>query len=45
MGFDELITEARRYLPAEKVVSVEDAYQFAMKAHEGQMRKSGGPFL
>jgi GTP pyrophosphokinase len=45
MGFNELITEARQYLPAEKVASVEDAYQFAMKAHEGQMRKSGGPFL
>jgi guanosine-3',5'-bis(diphosphate) 3'-pyrophosphohydrolase len=45
MGFNELITEAKRYLPPEKVALVEDAYQFAMKAHEGQMRKSGEPFL
>jgi GTP pyrophosphokinase len=45
MGFSELITQAKLYLPPEKVALVEDAYQFAMKAHEGQMRKSGGPFL
>ncbi len=45
MGFNELIAEARRYLPPEKVAAVEDAYQFAMKAHEGQTRKSGGAFV
>ncbi len=45
MGFSELIDTAKRYLPPEKVVLVEDAYVFAMKAHEGQVRLSGGPYL
>ena len=33
------------YLPPDKVVLVEAAYEFASKAHEGQMRKSGDPYL
>ena len=45
MGFNELIDKAQGYLPPEKIAVVEDAYNFAMKAHEGQMRKSGEPYL
>ncbi len=45
MSFDQLIDKARGYLPPEKTVVVEDAYNFAMKAHEGQVRKSGEPYL
>jgi guanosine-3',5'-bis(diphosphate) 3'-pyrophosphohydrolase len=33
------------YLPADKLVLVESAYEFAAKAHEGQVRKNGEPFL
>ena len=45
MSFSQLIDKAREYLPPEKIVAVEDAYNFAMKAHEGQLRKSGEPYL
>ncbi|MFC2051719.1 RelA/SpoT family protein [Chloroflexota bacterium] len=45
MSYSELIEKARQYLPPEKIAAIEDAYNFAMKAHEGQMRKSGEPYL
>ncbi len=45
MGFSQLIDKAREYLPPEKIAAIEDAYNFAMKAHEGQVRKSGEPYL
>ncbi len=45
MSFSQLMDKAREYLPPEKVAAVEDAYNFAMKAHEGQLRKSGEPYL
>ncbi|MFH1031965.1 MAG: bifunctional (p)ppGpp synthetase/guanosine-3',5'-bis(diphosphate) 3'-pyrophosphohydrolase [Chloroflexota bacterium] len=45
MSYNQLIEKARQYLPAEKIPAIESAYNFAMKAHEGQVRKSGGPFL
>ena len=43
--FKELILKAKEYLPPEKLAVVEDAYNFALKAHEGQVRKSGEPYL
>ena len=45
MEFSQLIEKARQYLPLEKIAIVEDAYNFASKAHEGQVRKSGEPYL
>jgi GTP pyrophosphokinase len=45
MSFNQLIKKAQQYLPPLKVAIVEDAYNFALKAHEGQVRKSGGPYL
>ncbi len=45
MNSSQLIDKAREYLPPEKIAMVEDAYNFAMKAHEGQVRKSGEPYL
>ena len=45
MGFSQLMDKAQEYLPPEKIAMVEDAYNFAMKAHEGQLRKSGEPYL
>ncbi|MDD5038409.1 MAG: bifunctional (p)ppGpp synthetase/guanosine-3',5'-bis(diphosphate) 3'-pyrophosphohydrolase [Dehalococcoidales bacterium] len=45
MGFSELMKRAGEYLPPEKMTIVKDAYDFAMKAHEGQLRKSGEPYL
>ncbi len=45
MDFSQLKTKFQGYLPPEKVASVEDAYDFATKAHQGQVRKSGEPYL
>jgi len=35
----------RSYLPGADIAVLEDAYTFAAAAHEGQMRKSGEPFV
>jgi guanosine-3',5'-bis(diphosphate) 3'-pyrophosphohydrolase len=40
-----LFKKAKEYLPPDKVTLVEAAYTFALKAHEGQVRKSGDPYL
>jgi len=45
MSFSRLREKAQGYLPPEKIAIVEDAYNFAEKAHEGEVRKSGGPYL
>ena len=44
-GFSQLIDKAREYLPPKKVAVIEDAYHFAAEAHQGQVRKSGEPYL
>jgi len=41
----ELTDKAGNYLPPEKIALVESAYNYASKAHEGQMRKSGDPYI
>ncbi|HEX7365258.1 MAG TPA: bifunctional (p)ppGpp synthetase/guanosine-3',5'-bis(diphosphate) 3'-pyrophosphohydrolase [Dehalococcoidia bacterium] len=40
-----LIEKAKEYLPPEKVALVKAAYDFALNAHKGQLRKSGDPYL
>ena len=45
MSFSELIVKAKKYLPPDKIAIVEGAYNFALKAHEGQVRKSGEPYV
>ncbi len=45
MDVSSLIDKAKQYLPPEKLSLIEAAYQFASNAHEGQMRKSGTPFM
>ena len=40
-----LIQKAKEYLPPEKVALVKAAYDFALHAHKGQVRKSGDPYL
>jgi GTP pyrophosphokinase len=42
---DILLDKAAEYLPPDKVSVVEEAYEFAAQAHEGQTRKSGEPFI
>ena len=45
ISFSQLREKAQEYLPSEKIAVVEDAYHFAAKAHQGQVRKSGEPYL
>ena len=51
LSYDELVdgngllAKAREYLPEEKLPLVEKAYEFALKSHRGQVRKSGEPYL
>jgi len=45
MEVDELIKQASAYLPDDKVALVKAAYEFAAKAHQGQVRKTGEPYL
>jgi len=43
--FSQLREKAQEYLPPEKIAVVEEAYHFAAEAHQGQVRKSGEPYL
>ena len=45
MSVESLLEKAGQYLPPEKLAIVKEAYQFALKAHGGQLRKSGEPYL
>jgi GTP pyrophosphokinase len=45
MDFNQLLEKARQYLPPEKIAAVEEAYKFALEAHKGQLRRSGGPYV
>jgi len=45
MSIALLIEKVRKYLPPDKVVLVQDAYDYSFKAHEGQLRVSGDPYI
>ena len=45
IGLDRLNRRMQRYLAAEQVEQVMRAYEFAAKAHEGQQRYSGEPYI
>jgi len=45
MSGDVLLEKAKEYLPPDKLDLVKSAYEFASRAHEGQVRKTGEPFL
>ncbi|HIE17742.1 MAG TPA: bifunctional (p)ppGpp synthetase/guanosine-3',5'-bis(diphosphate) 3'-pyrophosphohydrolase [Dehalococcoidia bacterium] len=45
MEADPLFTKIKEYLPPEKVALVKAAYEFALNAHQGQVRRSGAPYL
>jgi GTP pyrophosphokinase len=45
MSLAELVEKAKEYLSPEKIALVEDAYKFAAKAHQGQVRKSGDSYI
>ncbi len=43
--FNELILRVRKYHPSDDISMIEKGYQIASKAHEGQKRKSGEPYI
>ncbi|MFZ4404570.1 MAG: RelA/SpoT family protein [Pseudobdellovibrionaceae bacterium] len=42
---DDLIKKIQRYFPAADTQLIEKAYYFSEKAHEGQIRRSGEPYI
>ncbi len=45
LSSQELVTRVRAYQPSADVALIERAYAFALRAHEGQKRKSGEPYF
>ena len=45
MEISHLLDMTKAYLSPDKLATIEEAYQFALKAHEGQVRRSGEPYL
>jgi guanosine-3',5'-bis(diphosphate) 3'-pyrophosphohydrolase len=45
MSLERLIEIIKQYLPPDKVKLVQEAYEFSSKAHEGQLRLSGEPYI
>ena len=43
--YDELIASVRKYHPSTDISLIEKAYHVARDAHEGQVRKSGEPYI
>ncbi len=43
--YQELIKSVRKYHPSTDISMIEKAYRIAFKAHEGQLRKSGEPYI
>ncbi|MGH9351164.1 MAG: HD domain-containing protein, partial [Terriglobia bacterium] len=44
-GIEALLTKLRTYLPQAQVAEVYQAYKFVARAHEGQRRVSGEPYI
>ena len=45
MTHEEVLAECKKYMNDEHLAFVESAYEFAKKAHEGQFRVSGQPYI
>lgn len=45
ISVEELISRIRKYHPEDDMTLVQRAYEFAEKAHDGQVRKSGDPYF
>ncbi|MBZ0069510.1 MAG: HD domain-containing protein, partial [Thiobacillus sp.] len=41
----EALRPALAYLPPDEIGVIEEAYEFSRRAHEGQFRKSGEPYI
>lgn len=45
MLYDKLIAMIQRYHPSDDISMIEKAYHIAYQAHDGQLRKSGEPYI
>lgn len=45
IGLDRLNRRMQRYLQPAQIAQVQQAYEFAAQAHEGQQRRSGEPYI
>jgi GTP diphosphokinase / guanosine-3',5'-bis(diphosphate) 3'-diphosphatase len=43
--FGRLVAQLEAYLPASDIPSITQAYEFAAKAHQGQQRRDGDPYI
>ncbi len=43
--YQELIKSVRKYHPSTDITMIEKAYRIASEAHQGQLRKSGEPYI
>lgn len=43
--FDAVLARAAEYLPVDRLDAITQAYEFAEKCHEGQLRKTGDPYI
>jgi GTP diphosphokinase / guanosine-3',5'-bis(diphosphate) 3'-diphosphatase len=44
-GMRQLVDTLKTYLPHEQVAMIQRAYEFGARAHEGQTRKTGEPYI
>jgi guanosine-3',5'-bis(diphosphate) 3'-pyrophosphohydrolase len=45
IGISQLVSKLEGYLPPVEVERIQDAYDFAFEAHQGQRRRSGEPYI
>jgi GTP pyrophosphokinase len=45
VSIDALLQRAAQYLPEERLGIIRDAFEFARECHEGQVRKTGDPYI
>lgn len=45
MTHEQVMSACKKYMTADQLAFVESAYQFAARAHEGQTRASGQPYI
>ena len=46
ISIEEIITNAKKYIDNEEQLdTIRKAYEFAKEKHEGQLRKSGEPYI
>jgi guanosine-3',5'-bis(diphosphate) 3'-pyrophosphohydrolase len=43
--FGAVVSRASDYLPAERLDAIREAYEYAAICHEGQLRKTGDPYI